>query len=434
MKKWLCFLIILIVGILIGLGCREKKESARSASVPSKEEQESEILVEDSLEEEIDENLWITETEETQEDLGGMPIPEEEQDKLRQELTNLALRYREKVKNCEKGTASNWVIPHEVRLEIMKELSKAGYAVADLYNQCNLTNWERIDAFCEAIKAGEDGTATVYEILENGGISRLDFQVQDGVMVITMTQLDWDEKIEPLPIFMERWQAYAWQYTDKGYLIFERYVPEGVEMSGQSILRIKPIKEEYRELTKKHLQAIGYQGNNLFLTSWDEESLERVDFNDLYEYLYFLKYDKRFDPTHYEEGIPKEEFEELITQYFAITPATLEKLAAYKPESRCYKWYALACWNYTPNPKEVPIPEVIDVIEREEGLLTLVVDAVWAQWDTDCAFTHEVTLRMKDQDHFEYVSNVIRLSEKNRLPQYNSRSQLAKKLEWQTKD
>ena len=70
--------------------------------------------------------------------------------------------------------------------------------------------------------------------------------------------------------------------------------------------------EKLRELSEKCVQGLGYQGNNLLCSDWDTGHMEELDYNGLYEYLYGMKYQKKFPANAYTGGIPKEEFERLI--------------------------------------------------------------------------------------------------------------------------
>ena len=45
--------------------------------------------------------------------------------------------------------------------------------------------------------------------------------------------------------------------------------------------------------------------------------------------------------------------------------------------------------------------------DNGDGTLTLKVEAVWEDENTDCAFTHEVTVRPERDEKFQYVSNHI---------------------------
>ena len=65
-------------------------------------------------------------------------------------------------------------------------------------------------------------------------------------------------------------------------------------------------------MSEKCVLPLGYQGNNLLCSNWDRESLDKLDYNGIYEYFYGMKYDRRFEPEQYPHGIPAEEFEETI--------------------------------------------------------------------------------------------------------------------------
>ena len=68
--------------------------------------------------------------------------------------------------------------------------------------------------------------------------------------------------------------------------------------------------------------------NNLFLVDWNQNSLENIEFNDLFEFLYTMKYGEKIDEKKYASGIPKVEFEEVVTTYFDISIETLEIYAS----------------------------------------------------------------------------------------------------------
>ncbi|MCB5520995.1 DUF6070 family protein, partial [Erysipelatoclostridium ramosum] len=72
----------------------------------------------------------------------------------------------------------------------------------------------------------------------------------------------------------------------KGYLFYERYIPDGMEADGTVGIRVLPLDEELRKLCEDYIEPIGYEANNLFLVEWDEENFQQVNFNDLYDILY----------------------------------------------------------------------------------------------------------------------------------------------------
>lgn len=69
----------------------------------------------------------------------------------------------------------------------------------------------------------------------------------------------------------------------------------------------------------------------------------------------------------------------------------------------------------------MPYPEVTAYRENEDGTLTLVTDAVWAEENLDRAYSHEVTVRLLEDGQWQYVSNHILPSEENMIPAYTAR-------------
>ena len=56
--------------------------------------------------------------------------------------------------------------------------------------------------------------------------------------------------------------------------------------------------------------------------------------------------------------------------------------------------------------------------KNADNTLTLTIDAVWAERDTDKAFTHLVTIRILNDGKFQYVGNQILESKENEYPVY----------------
>ena len=94
-----------------------------------------------------------------------------------------------------------------------------------------------------------------------------------------------------------------------------------------TFVRILPLDEKCRELGNAYILPVSYFCNNLFLTDWDADSMEKVEFNDLFDFLYEMKYGKKPDEENYRNGIPKEEFENVVRTYFDIPAEQLETYA-----------------------------------------------------------------------------------------------------------
>lgn len=89
--------------------------------------------------------------------------------------------------------------------------------------------------------------------------------------------------------------------------------------SGHVAVRVKLLNEKCREYNQKYVLPIGYEINNLLIADWSEEDYGNVNFYDLFDILYPLKYGKyvpyKSDYTGKEYEIPKGEFETVLQSY-----------------------------------------------------------------------------------------------------------------------
>ena len=222
-------------------------------------------------------------------------------------------------------------------------------------------------------------------------------------------------------------QVKQWDYTEKGWFVYELYVPQPPDVSevvnGTDMFRVKPLNDEYRQIAYDYLQPIGYQGNNLFLIDWDRNNMEKIDYNGLYESLYLLKYQTAFDETAYDTGIPKEEFESIMMEYLPVSEKLLQKQAHYNTQMKQYAWTRLGCGNYAPDSFGTSYPEIIDWHNNEDGTTTWTIDAICEMDGCECMFTHELTVRIFENGGIQLVSNHIRSTNGNDVLEYRYRIQ-----------
>lgn len=69
--------------------------------------------------------------------------------------------------------------------------------------------------------------------------------------------------------------------------------------------RILPLDEQCRELGNKCITPVSYFCNNLFLVDWNQNSLENIEFNDLFEFLYTMKYGEKIDEKNMHQAFLK---------------------------------------------------------------------------------------------------------------------------------
>lgn len=54
-----------------------------------------------------------------------------------------------------------------------------------------------------------------------------------------------------------------------------------------------------------------------------------------------------------------------------------------------------------------PFGEVVDYSENIDGTITLIVDGVWADYNSDLAFTNTIVVEPFGDGTFRYLSNTI---------------------------
>lgn len=112
-------------------------------------------------------------------------------------------------------------------------------------------------------------------------------------------------------------------------------------VDGSCLIRVKPMSEMNREYSEKCVLGLSYQGNNLLCSNWNTENMEDLDYNGLYEYLYAVKYQEKFNSEDYLDGIPKDEFESLIIEYLPVAAEQIREYAVFDEESRHVNGYGL---------------------------------------------------------------------------------------------
>ena len=217
-------------------------------------------------------------------------------------------------------------------------------------------------------------------------------------------------------------------YDEYGYVSYHIQLPKKiVEYAGLAYdgFRLDPLKEELREYNQKYIYPISYDCNNLFLTDWNQDSIEQLEFSDLLKYLYVLDTDEPFigsdypaNKTQYIREIDAAFFEHLFMKYFNIDQKLLRKLTCFDDVTNTYTWLELTCGaSHYIQPKLYP--EVIDA-EKNQDQLILTVRATGYEKGTPVVFTHKVTIQLYDDGSFHYIANKIIGSQDNQVPEYQS--------------
>ena len=245
-------------------------------------------------------------------------------------------------------------------------------------------------------------------------------------MYLLAVKVVWGMNDNPSIVYVSYTRIEEWKYTEKGWFGYTLCVPKYPEVSeavdGSSMIRIKPLSDECREVSKKCVYLLGYQGNNLLCSDWDRSDMEGLDYNGLYEYLYRMKYGERYEFSGNSSGIPAEEFENLIMEFLPITADQIKKWAVFDSEHQTYDWERLGCLNYSPTYFGTSLPEVVEIRDSGEGNNVLVVDAVCDTFIcNDAVITSELTVKFNDDKSFKYMGNKILNNGTKEVPKYQYR-------------
>ena len=355
----------------------------------------------------------------------NLPVEEQEKKEAEKDCKKIMELYFSIYEDADKGTASNIALNDKTVLEIQKKVMETGCPVATLVAYSNMVNYESVDNFLKKCKAGKSGSIVVYQVHYDGGIGRMKFIFDGTDMYVLNTSGVWNDN-KPGISCISYTRIKEWKYTDKGWFGYELCVPEPPEVSeimdGSCLLRVKPMTEKQREMSEKCVRGLGYQGNNLLCSNWDTDHLKELDYNGMYEYLYAMKYQEKFNPESYPNGIPKEEFENLIMEYLPVTAEQIREYAVFDEEKQTYVWVRLGCLNYSPTFFGTSLPEVTDMKENEDGTVTLTVEAVCDMVICDDAvITHELTVRFAEDGSFQYLGNEILNDGIKNIPEYQYR-------------
>ena len=323
-----------------------------------------------------------------------------------------------------KASEENKIADLETVRIIVNQFGENGYPAVDSRNQINMTEPEKVVEFCEKVDAQEEAEITILEVSYLGGFVKYDLHTKDGKVDVVRSYY----KYENGDMYREvtgSYQAEYWNYTEEGYLMFsgvwfseELYILTLSGVEEHTALRVQPLDETYRELSRKYLNSISFERNNMFIVDWSEEDFGDLNFYDMYDILY-PKVNGQYVPYVADDNlsvgavyrIPKEEFESVIMKYFNIDSETLQSKTVYDSEDSTYE-YKPRGFEEVEYP-EYPYSEVVGFTENSDGTITLTANVVFPYVGDSKVYAHEVVVRPLEDGGVQYVSNRIMPSEDN---------------------
>ena len=417
MRKFLYLILFVMTLCVFCCSCSQKTNDVKKTS--SQHEKKLKSVPNNNTKEDVI-------SEEDLEKGYDLPVSAQENEEATRDSMQIMSGLEHIYRNADKGDSLNVVLDNKSICKMIKKIKQQGYSVTVSEDYSNMENYKRFSSFLAKAQKKQKGSGVIYEVHSEGSIGREKFIYDGKEMFLLASNASWDDNGKPIITFVSYTRIKKWRYSRKGWFCYELCVPEYPEVTemvdGSCLIRIKPMSDNKRKLSRKCVRGLAYQGNNILCSNWDQEHMQKIDYNGLYESLYTMKYKKKFNGKKYPSGIPKDQFEQLIMEYLPVSREDIEKYASYNEKKKTYDWMRLGCFNYAPNFFGTSIPEVTKIKHNSNGTVTLTVDAVCEMvLCNEAVITHELTVKFNKDGSFRYLGNKILNGGIKKIPEYQYR-------------
>ena len=417
MRKFLYLILFVMTLCVFCCSCSQKTNDVKKTS--SQHEKKLKSVPNNNTKEDVI-------SEEDLEKGYDLPVSAQENEEATRDSMQIMSGLEHIYRNADKGDSLNVVLDNKSICKMIKKIKQQGYSVTVSEDYSNMENYKRFSSFLAKAQEKQKGSGVIYEVHSEGSIGREKFIYDGKEMFLLASNASWDDNGKPIITFVSYTRIKKWRYSRKGWFCYELCVPEYPDVTemvdGSCLIRIKPMSDNKRKLSRKCVRGLAYQGNNILCSNWDQEHMQKIDYNGLYEYLYAMKYKKKFNGKKYPSGIPKDQFEQLIMEYLPVSREEIEKYASYNEKKKTYDWMRLGCFNYAPNFFGTSIPEVTKIKHNSNGTVTLTVDAVCEMvLCNEAVITHELTVKFNKDGSFRYLGNKILNGGIKKIPEYQYR-------------
>ena len=417
MRKFLYLILFVMTLCVFFCSCSQKTNDVKKTS--SQHEKKLKSVPNNNTKEDVI-------SEEDLEKGYDLPVSAQENEEATRDSMQIMSGLEHIYRNADKGDSLNVVLDNKSICKMIKKIKQQGYSVTVSEDYSNMENYKRFSSFLAKAQKKQKGSGVIYEVHSEGSIGREKFIYDGKDMFLLASNASWDDNGKPIITFVSYTRIKKWRYSRKGWFCYELCVPEYPEVTemvdGSCLIRIKPMSDNKRKLSRKCVRGLAYQGNNILCSNWEQEHMQKIDYNGLYEYLYTMKYKKKFNGKKYPSGIPKDQFEQLIMEYLPVSREDIEKYASYNEKKKTYDWMRLGCFNYAPNFFGTSIPEVTNIKHNSNGTVTLTVDAVCEMvLCNEAVITHELTVKFNKDGSFRYLGNKILNGGIKKIPEYQYR-------------
>ena len=396
-------ILIFLFVVIVGTVCWEKLKTEKPQSV-AEEVWEPPVEIENSEEVSVEE----TDTESSMESVYWF-VPQSEEclitDEEKKELQSMVLSAAESVSeiyvdivisdapNYSSGISD---FTSEQRKVVVEHLGSKG--LVSVEEDTNMQNYEKIETFYAEYLDGHDSMVTVFDVHRDGLLGAVTFIYRKNKLQTYYIGVRWKEGGVPEIQGTSVSNVAEIKLTEKGYFIYA-YEYVIAHASLRQYWRIEPLPEDCRKLTEKYISGLSYVNYNVLVTNWDSNNVEDILMPCMYEDIYRIYTGENLKTEDWK--ISAEEFEKIMTTYFPVSVEQLREHCGYDEGSNSYEYEMIYASPYP------PFGEVVDYTENADGTITLIVDGVWPDYNSDLAFRHTVVVQPFEDGTFRYLSNSI---------------------------
>lgn len=394
----LILLIVVIAGMICwGLLHTEEKKVAEEVWEPPVEIEDSETVTEEENDTEtsIDSAYWFIPQS------SDCLISEEEKEQLQNMVLSAAESVREIYKDIVIVDAPSYSsgineFTNEQRKAVVEQLGRSD--LVSVEEDSAMQNHEAIEVFYADYLNGQDSMVTVFEVHRDGLIGAVTFIYRNEQLQTYYIGVRWKEGGIPEIQGTSVSNVAEIKLTEKGYFIYAyKYVIAHASL--RQYWRIEPLPEDCRELTEKYISGLSYVNYNVLVTNWDSSNVEDILMPCMYEDIYRIYTGENLKTEGWK--IPAEEYEKIMTTYFPVSVEQLREHCEYDESSNSYEYKMIYASPYP------PFGEVVDYTKNADGTITLIVDGVWPDYNSDLAFRNTVVVQPFEDGTFRYLSNSI---------------------------
>ncbi|MBD5474206.1 MAG: hypothetical protein HDR20_15335 [Lachnospiraceae bacterium] len=290
--------------------------------------------------------------------------------------------------------------------EVVTLLGRAGYV--SVTENTNMENYEKVEDFYTAYMEKQDAMVTIFDVNRDGLIGAVTFIYRDNELQTYYVGIGWQEGGIPEIKDTLVSDIAEIKLTEKGYFIYahEDLIPHS---SLRQYWRIKPLSDKCRELTAKYVYGLSYVNYNVLVTNWDSNNVEDILMPCMFEDIYRIHTGENLKT---ENGrIPADIYEKIMTTYFPVSVEQLREKCGFDEKSNSYEYDMIFGRQYPPFGEVVDYSVSSADVENSDGAITLVVDGVWADYNSDLAFTNIIVVQPFADGTFRYLSNSIEQKE-----------------------